>query len=63
MGEATDIPIVRDYDAHAFVLARNGSFIIGGFEPNAKPAFGRGIPQNWKQNLQGDDEHFSEFNV
>ncbi|KAF2356784.1 FAD dependent oxidoreductase [Trinorchestia longiramus] len=58
MAEATDLPIIRDYDAHTFLLARGGRFIIGGFEPRAKPAFGRGIPWDWKQQLVGDDEHF-----
>lgn len=55
---STDLPVVRDYDAHAFILARGGRFIIGGFEPSAKPAFGRGIPTDWQQQLYPDTDHF-----
>jgi hypothetical protein len=61
MSEATSLPLVRDYDAHTFVVSRGGRFIIGGFEPHAKPAFGRGIPPDWQQLLLADQEHFSEF--
>ncbi|XP_047741158.1 pyruvate dehydrogenase phosphatase regulatory subunit, mitochondrial [Hyalella azteca] len=58
MSEATSLPLVRDYDAHTFVVSRGGRFIIGGFEPHAKPAFGRGIPPDWQQLLLADQEHF-----
>lgn len=61
MSAATKLPIVRDYDAHTFLLSRGGRFIIGGFEPQAKPAFGKGIPPDWKRQLLPDEEHFSKF--
>ncbi|KAK3885748.1 hypothetical protein Pcinc_010060 [Petrolisthes cinctipes] len=59
VGEAVDdLPVVRDYDAHTFILTRNHQFIVGGFERSAKPAFPNGIPLNWRQFLVGDDDHF-----
>lgn len=57
--EAQDVlPVVRDYDSHMFCLTRNHEFVIGGFESNAKPAFDYGIPDNWRDTLEGDNEHF-----
>ncbi|XP_047474686.1 pyruvate dehydrogenase phosphatase regulatory subunit, mitochondrial-like isoform X1 [Penaeus chinensis] len=57
--EALDaLPVVRDYDSHTFCLTRNQEFVVGGFEKDAKPAFGSGIPSNWRETLEGDDEHF-----
>ena len=34
------------------------SYVIGGFEERAKPAFGRRIPADWRDTLSGDDPHF-----
>lgn len=62
VAEAVDeLPVIRDYDAHTFILTRNHQFIVGGFERNAKPAFPNGIPPNWRQSLVGDDGQFRKF--
>ena len=62
MKEASaDHPVVRDYDAHMFCVTRNNRFMVGGFEPQAKPAFSDGIPQDWKNTLTGDEKHFSKL--
>lgn len=62
--EALDaLPVVRDYDSHTFCLTRDQEFVVGGFEKDAKPAFDTGIPSNWKETLEGDDEHFSKFYI
>lgn len=58
---ADDHPVVRDYDSHMFCVTRNKQFMVGGFEPHAKPAFGDGIPQEWKNTLRGDEEQFSKL--
>lgn len=61
MAEAVGLPIVRDYDAHTFIVARGGRFVVGGFEQYAKPAFGKSIPDDWQQHLAPDEKHFSGF--
>lgn len=62
VAEAVDeLPVIRDYDAHTFILTRNHQFVVGGFERDAKPAFPNGIPPNWRQSLVGDDDHFRKY--
>lgn len=64
MAEASDDhPVVRDYDSHMFCVTRNKQFMVGGFEPHAKPAFGDGIPQEWKNTLTGDEEQFKPIRL
>lgn len=58
---ADDHPVVRDYDSHMFCVTRNKQFMVGGFEPRAKPAFSDGIPRHWRNSLTGDEEHFSKL--
>ena len=63
MAEAVpSVPIVRDYDAYTFCLVQDRKFIVGGFEPNAKPAFDKGIPENWRNTLEADYEQFGKSN-
>lgn len=60
---ADDHPVVRDYDSHMFCVTRNKQFMVGGFEPRAKPAFSDGIPRHWRNSLTGDEEHFKPIRV
>lgn len=55
-------PKIRDYDSYTYAREwENGSILIGGFEPEAKPAFtsSRKIPKEWQQQLPEDWKHFS----
>lgn len=62
-GVTHDLPYIRDFDSSIYIREFNGGFMVGGFEPNAKPAFVnyRTIPENWKSNVPADWQHFSEF--
>lgn len=62
-GVPHDLPYVRDYDSSLYIRELNGGFMVGGFEPEAKPAFTnyRLIPENWKSTLPTDWDHFSEY--
>jgi pyruvate dehydrogenase phosphatase regulatory subunit len=56
------LPCVRDYDSHTYVREWEGGFMVGGFELEAKPAFGgSGIPEDWKNKLPQDWNHFCKF--
>ena len=35
------------------------SFLLGGFEEVAKPIFSKGIPDNWKELIESDWDHFA----
>lgn len=61
VGNLDVLPVVRDYDAHMFCLTRNQQFVVGGFDRQAKPAFSDGIPHNWRELLEGDNEQFSKY--
>ncbi|XP_049762224.1 pyruvate dehydrogenase phosphatase regulatory subunit, mitochondrial-like [Schistocerca cancellata] len=53
------LPCVRDYDAHTYAREWEGGFMVGGFEKEAKPAFGGGgIPEEWRNRLPQDWAHF-----
>jgi len=57
------LPCVRDFDAGTYAREFSEGLLIGGFEPEAKPAFTdkEGIPSNWKdQETVADWGHFSE---
>ena len=54
--------MVRDYDGHTYFREWNGGILAGGFEPNPKPCFHKGIPEKFEfQLLQEDWDHFREF--
>lgn len=56
------LPCVRDYDSHTYVREWDGGLMVGGFELEAKPAFGGSdIPEDWKNKLPQDWNHFSKF--
>jgi hypothetical protein len=57
----TVFPMIRDYDSYIYSREwADGAIFVGGFEPNAKPAFpsSRRIPKDWQQQLPEDWEHF-----
>ena len=56
----TVLPTIRDYDSHTYIRKMNdNSFLMGGFEKLAKPAFSNGVPDNWQETLQPDWDHFA----
>ncbi|KOX71509.1 Pyruvate dehydrogenase phosphatase regulatory subunit, mitochondrial [Melipona quadrifasciata] len=54
------IPVIRDLDGYIYFRENNGSFLAGGFEPVAKPAFEDGtIPEGTEQRFLPEDwDHF-----
>ena len=55
-------PVLRDYDAFIYVKDAAGKLLIGGFEPEAKPWGGSGIPEGHAFALLDEDwEHFEVF--
>ncbi|PSN46364.1 hypothetical protein C0J52_12919 [Blattella germanica] len=53
------LPCVRDYDSQIYFREWDGGFMIGGFELEAKPAFGGArIPEDWKNRVPQDWKHF-----
>jgi len=56
----SDLPTIRDYDSHIYIRKMNdNSFMMGGFEKNAKPIFTNGVPDNWRDCLYPDWDHFA----
>ncbi|XP_043527006.1 pyruvate dehydrogenase phosphatase regulatory subunit, mitochondrial isoform X2 [Frieseomelitta varia] len=53
-------PVIRDLDGYIYFRENNGSFLAGGFEPVAKPAFEDGtIPEGTEQRFLPEDwDHF-----
>lgn len=58
----SNLPCIRDFDSSTYAREFNGGVLIGGFEPEAKPAFtdGLGVPKNWKERDTADWAHFSK---
>ena len=58
------LPCVRDYDSQIYFREWEGGFMVGGFELEAKPAFGGArIPEDWKQKVPQDWNHFSKLQL
>nr|XP_018910548.1 PREDICTED: pyruvate dehydrogenase phosphatase regulatory subunit, mitochondrial-like isoform X2 [Bemisia tabaci] len=59
-GISDNLPYIRDFDSHIYMREYNGGFLVGGFEPQAKPAFlgHKGVPGDWKKQLPADWDHF-----
>ncbi|MGH6660251.1 MAG: GcvT family protein [Rhodospirillales bacterium] len=58
-GVTPDLPVFRDYDAHAYYKEDAGKMLLGAFEPNAKPWGMDGIPEDFCfDQLPDDFEHF-----
>jgi glycine cleavage system T protein len=58
-GIAPDLPVLRDYDSHAYYKEDAGKILLGAFEPKARPWGGDGIPKNFCfDEISGDFDHF-----
>jgi glycine cleavage system T protein len=49
------LPVLRDADGHIYLREREGDFVMGGFEPVAKPREVESIPKNFAFSLFGED--------
>lgn len=63
--EVTDnLPCVRDFDSYTYAREYNRGFMIGWFEPEAKPAFvDRKVPKDWKKYIKRDWKHIGNFEI
>ncbi|KAK3757648.1 hypothetical protein RRG08_000161 [Elysia crispata] len=53
------MPVIRDFDGYTYYREWSGGILAGGFEPNAKPCFHKGIPEKFEFQLLPDDwDHF-----
>ncbi|GFR74605.1 pyruvate dehydrogenase phosphatase regulatory subunit, mitochondrial [Elysia marginata] len=53
------MPVIRDFDGYSYFREWSGGILAGGFEPNAKPCFHKGIPDKFEFQLLPDDwDHF-----
>jgi hypothetical protein len=51
--------VIRDYDGYVYLREWSGGILAGGFEPEAKPVFHDGIPENFEFQLLPEDwDHF-----
>jgi 4-methylaminobutanoate oxidase (formaldehyde-forming) len=58
-GVTPDLPVFRDYDAHAYYKEDAGKLLLGAFEPVAKPWGSEGIPEDFCfDQLPDDFDHF-----
>lgn len=56
------LPCVRDFDSHTYAREYQGGFMVGWFEPEAKPAFeGSQVPRDWLNHLKKDFKHFCTY--
>ncbi len=54
-----DLPVLRDYDSHAYYKEDAGKILLGAFEPEAKPWGMDGIPESFCfDELAEDFDHF-----
>lgn len=55
------LPCVRDFDSYSYSREYEGEFMIGFFEPEAKPAvFDSSVPKDWKKHLKQDWNHLGD---
>jgi 4-methylaminobutanoate oxidase (formaldehyde-forming) len=53
------LPVLRDPDAYIYYREWSGGLLMGGFEPNAKPAFQKAVPDDFEFALLPEDwDHF-----
>ena len=58
-GVTPELPVLRDTDGYIYVREEVGGLLMGGFEPEAKPWGGEGIPVDFAFSLLPEDwEHF-----
>ncbi|XP_011865409.1 PREDICTED: pyruvate dehydrogenase phosphatase regulatory subunit, mitochondrial-like [Vollenhovia emeryi] len=57
---STTLPYIRDFDSHSYMREWKGGFLLGWFEPDAKPAFGSGrVPsKDWAKHMKSDSAHW-----
>lgn len=56
------LPIVRDFDGHTYARQYNKGLMVGWFEKEAKPAFGKGtVPKDWELHVKQDNNHFRRY--
>eukprot|EP01130_Rhizamoeba_saxonica_P015745 TRINITY_DN7119_c0_g1_i3.p1 TRINITY_DN7119_c0_g1~~TRINITY_DN7119_c0_g1_i3.p1 ORF type:complete len:848 (-),score=168.82 TRINITY_DN7119_c0_g1_i3:12-2306(-) len=54
-----NLPIFRDPDGYIYGREWSGGLLVGGFEPNAKPCFNDGVPNDFAYGLFDEDwDHF-----
>jgi len=54
-------PVIRDMDGYIYIKEEVGGLLIGGFEPNAKPWGGDGIPEGFEFALFNED--WDQFDI
>lgn len=54
-------PVIRDMDGYIYIKEEVGGLLIGGFEPDAKPWGGDGIPEGFE--FQLFDEDWDQFDI
>ncbi len=54
-------PVIRDMDGYIYIKEEVGGLLIGGFEPEAKPWGGDGIPDGFE--FQLFDEDWDQFDI
>jgi len=53
------LPVMRDPDAYTYFREWSGGLIMGGFEPECKPCFMDGVPEDFEFSLLEEDwDHF-----
>lgn len=58
-GVHADMPLMRDPDGYTYFREWGGGLLAGGFEPQGKPCFVDGVPDDFAFRLFGEDwEHF-----
>ena len=60
-GMDLNMPVIRDLDGHTYIREKNGGFLAGGFEAQAKPVFEDGaLPVSLSESqLEVDWDHFA----
>ncbi|XP_020711811.1 pyruvate dehydrogenase phosphatase regulatory subunit, mitochondrial-like isoform X2 [Athalia rosae] len=57
----SNLPCIRDFDSYSYARQWQGGLMVGWFEREAKPAFGRegNVPENeWHRHLKDDPSHW-----
>jgi glycine/D-amino acid oxidase-like deaminating enzyme/glycine cleavage system aminomethyltransferase T len=60
-GITADTPVMRDPDAYTYFREWSGGLMVGGFEPECKPIFSEGVPDDFA--FQLFDFDFDQFEI